>query len=105
MPLGASIPLAVFFYSLFYGVLGGASLADPVFVGFTLGYLTYDGLHFAFHHFAFKNGIFRKFKRHHMLHHHVDHNGGFGVSSPLWDHVFHTLPVIKPHQQQGREAA
>jgi sterol desaturase/sphingolipid hydroxylase (fatty acid hydroxylase superfamily) len=27
-----------------------------------------------------------------MLHHHADHDGGFGVSSPLWDVVFRTMP-------------
>jgi hypothetical protein len=34
-------------------------------------------------------------KRHHMLHHHMDHDGGFGVSSPIWDVVFGTMPKVK----------
>jgi dihydroceramide fatty acyl 2-hydroxylase len=95
MPLGASIPLAILFYALFYVAFSGASLADPFFVGFTLGYLAYDGVHFAVHHFAGRNPLFRKLKRHHMLHHHIDQAGGFGVSSPLWDHVFRTLPSAR----------
>jgi dihydroceramide fatty acyl 2-hydroxylase len=99
MPLGASIPLALIFYALFYGAFGGVRLADPFFVGFTLGYLIYDGLHFAFHHFVPKNQVFRRLKRHHMLHHHVDTAGGFGVSSPLWDYAFRTLPNRKSPSQ------
>jgi sterol desaturase/sphingolipid hydroxylase (fatty acid hydroxylase superfamily) len=30
-----------------------------------------------------------------MLHHHADHDGGFGVSSPLWDLIFRTMPEAK----------
>ncbi len=28
-----------------------------------------------------------------MTHHHADHDGGFGVSTPLWDLVFRTMPI------------
>jgi sterol desaturase/sphingolipid hydroxylase (fatty acid hydroxylase superfamily) len=27
-----------------------------------------------------------------MRHHFQDHSYGYGVSSPLWDHVFRTYP-------------
>jgi sterol desaturase/sphingolipid hydroxylase (fatty acid hydroxylase superfamily) len=30
-----------------------------------------------------------------MTHHFADHDGGFGVSSPLWDLVFQTMPAKK----------
>nr|MDQ3100449.1 sterol desaturase family protein [Bacteroidota bacterium] len=30
--------------------------------------------------------------KHHNLHHYVGDTGAFGVSSPLWDHVFGTMP-------------
>jgi sterol desaturase/sphingolipid hydroxylase (fatty acid hydroxylase superfamily) len=99
MPVGASAPLAIIFYTLFYAAFGGARLADPFFVGFTIGYLIYDGSHFALHHFAFKSRTFRKLKRHHMLHHHADRSGGFGVSSPLWDYVFGTVPSVRTNER------
>lgn len=95
MPVGASAPMAVIFYGLFFLVFGGVQLAEPFFVGFGLGYLAYDGSHFAIHHFNFKSNLFKRLKRHHMLHHHADHAGGFGVSSPLWDLVFGTMPSVK----------
>jgi dihydroceramide fatty acyl 2-hydroxylase len=94
MPLLTSVPLAVIFYSLFTVVLG-TRLAEPVFAGFTAGYLCYDGTHYAVHHFKQTSAIGRFIKRHHMLHHHADHDGGFGVSSPLWDFVFRTMPEVK----------
>ncbi len=94
MPLLTSVPLAVIFYSLFY-VLLGLRYSEPTFAGFAFGYLCYDGTHYAVHHFRQTTRIGKWVKRHHMLHHHADHSGGFGVSSPLWDVIFRTMPQVK----------
>jgi sterol desaturase/sphingolipid hydroxylase (fatty acid hydroxylase superfamily) len=94
MPLLTSIPLGVIFAAAFVGTFG-ARVGEPLFAGFTLGYLMYDGTHYAVHHFKQTTRLGRLIKRHHMLHHHMDHDGGFGVSSPLWDVVFRTMPVVK----------
>jgi sterol desaturase/sphingolipid hydroxylase (fatty acid hydroxylase superfamily) len=92
MPLLTSAPLAVIFYALFVGMLG-RTLGEPVFAGFTVGYLFYDGTHYFVHHFV-PTGRWGKFlRRHHLTHHHADHEGGFGVSTPLWDLVFRTMPT------------
>ncbi len=90
MPLGASIPLGAIFYVLFRLALGPA-LAGPLFVGFGLGYLAYDGTHFAVHHFRMGSRIGRWMKRYHMIHHHTGVDARYGVSSPLWDWVFGTM--------------
>jgi dihydroceramide fatty acyl 2-hydroxylase len=92
MPLGFSVPLSFVFYGLFRALMG-QNVGEPFFAGFVLGYLGYDGIHYAVHHFPMKGGASRYVKRHHMLHHHADHDGGFGVSSPLWDVIFRTMPV------------
>jgi dihydroceramide fatty acyl 2-hydroxylase len=94
MPLGFSIPLGLLFYAAFYGLFG-TYVAEPLFAGLVLGYLIYDGSHYAIHHFKPGTRVGRFVKRHHMLHHHMDHDGGFGVSSPLWDVVFRTMPSVK----------
>jgi len=89
MPPGASIPLAILFYLLFRAVLG--PVATPaVFAGFGTGYLVYDTLHFAVHHFPMRSRISRYLKKNHMRHHFADSGRDFGVSSPLWDFVFGT---------------
>lgn len=93
MPLGASIPMGVFFFTLFWATMG--AYGTPFFVGFGIGYLAYDGTHFALHHFKLNGSVGKALKKHHMLHHHLDHSGGFGVSSPLWDWVFRTMPQPK----------
>lgn len=94
MPLPTSVPLAVLFYSLFHFGMGCA-IGDPFFAGFVLGYLFYDGTHYYVHHFQPTTRWGKLLRRHHLTHHFADHDGGFGVSSPLWDHIFRTLPTKK----------
>jgi sterol desaturase/sphingolipid hydroxylase (fatty acid hydroxylase superfamily) len=90
MPLGASIPLGAVFYLLFL-LITGPVVAGPLFVGFGLGYLAYDGTHFAVHHFRMGSRWGRWMKRYHMIHHHTGVAARYGVSSPLWDWVFGTM--------------
>ena len=94
MPLLTSVPLSLIFYALYVGLMG-VRTGEPFFAGFILGYLGYDGTHYAVHHFRQRTRIGKWVRRHHMLHHHNDHEGGFGVSSPLWDIVFRTMPKTK----------
>ena len=86
MPPSASIPLATLFYLLFSLFLQQKQLF-AFFPGFLLGYLVYDMLHYAMHHYNFKSGLMKKIKQHHMLHHYQNPEKGFGVSSSLWDEI------------------
>lgn len=96
MPPVVSIPLAAFFYGLFYLVVVGAIISphwlDPLFSAFIFGYLIYDLTHYATHHFQMRSGYAKYIKRYHMQHHYKTPNHRFGVSSPLWDMVFNTKP-------------
>ena len=98
MPPSVSIPLASFFYGLFYLLLGSYYLY-PFFAGFLTGYLFYDTTHYAIHHFNMHNKFWLVIKNHHMKHHYQDANKGFGVSQPTWDYVFRTNFLEK---EQGR---
>ena len=89
MPPAVSIPLAILFFAIFSFIFGPA-LVNPFFAGFLLGYLFYDILHYAIHHFAFKAKWLHALKSHHMKHHYIEPDEGFGVSSPLWDLMFGT---------------
>ena len=98
MPPAVSIPMAAFFYGLFYLILGVllpplSHWVAPLFVGFILGYIAYDMLHYSMHHFSLKGKFFRMIRRHHMAHHFKTPNRRYGVSSPLWDIVFQTNPM------------
>ena len=90
MPPSVSIPLAALFFLAFWLILGDA--AFPVFAGFIGGYLAYDYTHYYVHHFVPKSKFGKRLREHHMRHHFQDHRYGYGVSSPLWDVAFRTLP-------------
>jgi sterol desaturase/sphingolipid hydroxylase (fatty acid hydroxylase superfamily) len=97
MPPVVSIPLALLFFVLFQflvgSLLGGPAWVYPLFAGFGTGYLIYDLTHYATHHSRSRSRILKYLKRHHMLHHYKTPDARFGVSSPLWDVVFKTLPA------------
>jgi sterol desaturase/sphingolipid hydroxylase (fatty acid hydroxylase superfamily) len=97
MPPVVSIPLALLFYGLFQllvdELLGLPQWLGPLFSGFVVGYLGYDLIHYAVHHFRMNRGFLKSLKRHHMLHHFKTPGQRFGVSSPLWDIVFGTKPA------------
>jgi dihydroceramide fatty acyl 2-hydroxylase len=91
MPPSVSVPLAAGFLGLFV-VAGGSGWGVAMFCGFIAGYLAYDMLHFHTHHHVPRTRVGRKLRELHMRHHFQDHNAGFGVSAPYWDHVFGTAP-------------
>jgi sterol desaturase/sphingolipid hydroxylase (fatty acid hydroxylase superfamily) len=88
MPPSISVPLAFLFYGLFLLIFG--NLTAPVFAGLVFGYLCYDMLHYATHHFPMKRGVLLWLKQYHLRHHFKDDHLGYGISSPLWDYVFRT---------------
>ena len=87
MPPSVSVPLAFLFYGVFHATFGPERLG-PAFAGFVTGYLCYDMIHYATHHFTMRGPIFGYLKKYHLRHHYQDEGRGYGVSSPLWDHVF-----------------
>ncbi len=96
MPLGVSLPLAGLLYLPFF--LFANPWGNIFFAGFLIGYMVYDGMHFAVHHMQFSGRIGRYMQAYHMKHHFQDDHKSFGVSSPLWDKIFSTMPE-ETHQQ------
>ena len=88
MPPVVSIPLAFLFYLGFLTIFRQS--APAAFAGFIVGYLFYDMLHYATHHFPMKRGVWLWLKKYHLRHHYQDDHCGYGASSPLWDYVFGT---------------
>lgn len=90
-PPGLSIPLAIAFFFLFTWVFGDVHRYSA-FAGLVFGYLAYDMIHYATHHFTSDNPVFKYLRRYHMAHHFKHEPVRYGVSSPLWDYVFGTAP-------------
>ena len=89
-PVPGTIIISVLF-AIFWLAMG-----DYVFIflpGFLNGYLVYAFIHFATH--AWKPPKSKWLKvlwKHHAIHHYKHPDKAFGVSTPLWDYVFRTMP-------------
>ncbi len=84
----------------------GPVWVEPFFAFFLVGYLIYDYTHYAVHHFTPRTRWGRHVKQNHMLHHYAGQESRWGVSSPLWDHVFRTVgrPVPAPRKSDAGSA-
>lgn len=60
------------------------------FLGFMVGYVAYDLVHYACHQFPMKGRVARAVKRHHMRHHHFKVGGNYAITGMIWDRVFST---------------
>lgn len=90
MPIPVSIPLAALFYLMFSALFG--HYTQILFSGFIFGYVAYDSIHYATHHFPMRSGIAKWLKDYHIRHHFEDDEKAYGVSNPFWDFVFRTVP-------------
>ena len=75
---------------LFFSLFIPLRLLEPFLAFFVTGYLIYDYIHYATHHFRMKGKIGSFLRRYHLQHHFSKPDGHFGVSSPLWDIIFRT---------------
>jgi dihydroceramide fatty acyl 2-hydroxylase len=92
MPVLLSAPIMLIAHGV-ARLLFGMPLGYPVLMGFVLGYIGYDMVHYHVHHRTPRTRVGIALRRAHMLHHFRDPARGFGVSAPYWDHVFGTAHV------------
>lgn len=93
MPPLAIIVISFMFLYLFKLLIGDATYGFTP--GFLFGYAGYLSVHFIVHAFQPPKNAFKVLWVNHSIHHYKDPDVAFGVSSPLWDHVFRTLPKKK----------
>lgn len=90
MPPVLSLILATVFFVIYRAVMG-----DYVFgflAGFLMGYTAYLGIHYSIHAFKAPKNFLKILWEHHLIHHYQEQDRAYGVSSPLWDYVFGTMP-------------
>lgn len=73
--------------------LGGAGTV--LFLGFVVGYVTYDAVHFACHRLPVRGRLMRLLRRHHLRHHHGREDGNYAITAIFWDHVFGSYLTAK----------
>lgn len=90
MPPPVALLYVLLFYLVFRLVLG-----DYVFAflpGALFGYATYISVHYIVHAYQPPKNFLKVLWVNHGIHHYKDETVAFGVSSPLWDYVFRTMP-------------
>jgi len=93
MPPVLSVVLASIILGINYFLMGpyGFSFTG----GFLFGYAAYLSVHYIVHRFKPPKNFLKHLWIHHSIHHYKDDEVAFGVSSPLWDVVFRTMPKKK----------
>jgi sterol desaturase/sphingolipid hydroxylase (fatty acid hydroxylase superfamily) len=88
MPPIVSIPVGGLIWAASLWALGAQG--TWFLLGFMLGYVAYDLVHFACHQLPMKGRIGRALKAHHMRHHHLQVDGNYAITGLIWDRVFST---------------
>jgi sterol desaturase/sphingolipid hydroxylase (fatty acid hydroxylase superfamily) len=88
MPLTVSLPLGAAIWGLALLICG--SLGHAVFLGFGLGYVFYDTLHWACHQMPMRGALGTKLKRHHLRHHHAGQDANYAITAIFLDRLFGT---------------
>lgn len=90
MPPFVSAAYAAISYLLFTLILGDYGLY--FLPGFLIGYASYLGVHFIVHAYNPPKNFLKILWVNHAIHHYKDPDIAFGVSTPLWDIIFGTMP-------------
>lgn len=90
MPPIVSVILAAVFFLFYRLILGKYGI--PFTAGFIAGYASYLCVHYSVHAFPPPKNFLKVLWIHHALHHYQQPNAAYGVSSPLWDVFFRTMP-------------
>ena len=80
-------------FGVFYLLMG--PLAFVFFPGMQAGYLCYVFTHYAIHRYKRPKAWYGYIWDHHNTHHFRHPDKAFGVSSPVWDFIFGTMPPRK----------
>lgn len=90
MPPVVSILLAVILFYVLDFTIG--NYLYGFMPGFLVGYSAYLFVHYAVHAFRPPNNFLKILWVNHGIHHYKSPDKAFGVSSPLWDVIFRTMP-------------
>ncbi len=101
MPPLLAVIIATFLLFVFELVLSQYSFA--FLAGFVVGYAMYLLIHYSIHIYAPPRNAFKILWVNHSIHHYTEDEILFGVSNPLWDYVFGTMPKSKRDKDFAKE--
>ncbi len=86
MPPIVSVTWSAAIWGLFVLLFGNAG--SVLFLGFAIGYVTYDSIHYACHQLPVRGRLLRELRRHHLRHHFGRQEGNYAITAIFWDRVF-----------------
>lgn len=86
MPPIVSVTWSAAIWGLFVLLIG--SPGSVLFLGFAVGYVTYDSIHYACHQLPARGPVLRALRRHHLRHHFGRRDGNYAITAIVWDRVF-----------------
>jgi hypothetical protein len=92
-PLWLSIPMAALLAGAIWLLTGSAAVAWLAIAGVVAGYLTYEAVHLSIHSKTPGGAALRWLRKYHYYHHFLCDRVCYGVTSPIWDFVFRSVPV------------
>ncbi len=101
MPPILAVVIATTLLFLFELVLGQYSFS--YLAGFVVGYAMYLVVHYTVHMYPPPKNFLKALWVNHALHHYSEDDILFGVSQPLWDYVFRTMPKSDSDKKRGVE--
>ncbi len=90
MPPALSVLIGTLLLGVFRLILGDYGFS--FLAGFMVGYAMYLLVHYSVHIFKMPGNFFKALWVNHAIHHYSEDEVMFGVSSPLWDYIFGTVP-------------
>jgi sterol desaturase/sphingolipid hydroxylase (fatty acid hydroxylase superfamily) len=95
-PLWLSFSAAAALWAIAAFAVGSWAEAALFTAGVLAGYLVYEWVHLRIHAPVAGGKLLRLWRKHHYYHHFADERTSYGVTSPLWDVVFGSLPGRRP---------
>jgi sterol desaturase/sphingolipid hydroxylase (fatty acid hydroxylase superfamily) len=94
-PLWFSLSAAAVLFGILGLAAGSWAHGALVEAGIVVGYLCYEVVHIWIHSPRSGGVVLTALRRHHYYHHFADDTKCYGVTSPLWDRVFGSIPEAR----------
>lgn len=100
MPPMVSVTISGTVWIAFWVLFGPPG--SVLFLGFGIGYVGYDAIHYACHQLPMRGPVLRALRRHHIRHHHAGQEGNYAITAIVWDRVFGTDIPARRQERPGR---
>jgi len=93
MPPMVSLVISAVIWAALWALLG--PIGSLLFLGFAVGYVVYDSIHYACHQLPMRGPLLSHLRRHHIRHHHAREEGNYAITATFWDRLFRTEIAAK----------